>query len=125
MSGGDDVFMLASSHAFTSRMTLESGLAGRSGGRTGGRGETRSNSIDTNGMFGISLELGTAPVEGAVRGRLRDAFRCTPASSAPPFKVWRDATFRKCRCSHFFAAPCLLFAAETVYSVVVAVMLVV
>lgn len=122
MSGGDDVFMLASSHAFTSRITLESGLAGRSGGRTGGRIGARSSSIETNATFGISLELGTAPVEGAVRGHLRDAFRCIPPSSPPPFRVWRDATFRKCRCSHFFAVPCLLFAAETVYSVVVAVM---
>jgi hypothetical protein len=46
-----------------------------------------------------------------------------PSLSPPPLRVCRDATFRKCRCSHFFAVPCLLFGAETVYSVVVAVML--
>jgi hypothetical protein len=36
MSGGEGLFMLASSHALTSRMTPESGLGGRSGGSVGG-----------------------------------------------------------------------------------------
>jgi hypothetical protein len=117
------VFMLASSHALTSRITPESGLAGRSGGRTGGRGETRSMFIGSGGTGGALSRLDAAPVEGAVRGRLRDIFRCISVGLSSVFSICRDATLRKCRCSHFFADPCLLVAVVIVCSVAVAVML--
>jgi hypothetical protein len=58
-----------------------------------------------------------------VRGRLRDDFRLIPTGSSSFFNVCRDATFRRCRCSHFFAVTCLLFVVVIVCSVVVAVML--
>jgi hypothetical protein len=78
-------------------------------------------SIVTDGT--AEVPLGTIVAEGAVRGRLSDARRWTPSFSLPPLNVCRDATLRRCRCSHFFAVPCFLFGAETVYSVFVAVML--
>ena len=117
------MFTLASNQALTSRIMPESGLAGRIGDKTGARGEPCSTSIGTSGTAGASSRFCASSVEGAVRGRRREFFRCISFESSSFFSVWRDATLRRCRRSHFFAVSCLLLAVVIVCSVVGAVMM--
>lgn len=81
------MFVLVSSHALMSRTTLESGRAGRMGGRTGARDEARVASIGTLGARAVWFVVHTVPAAGAVNGRLRDGFRRMFVSSFGGFRV--------------------------------------
>lgn len=102
ISAGEGVFMLASSHAWTSRMTLESGRAGRMGGSGG---VIRSVVMGLVGNTAIVSKLDAFVPVGAVCGRCRDTFAHMSVSSLVSFPACRDTTFCMRRCSHFFAVP--------------------
>lgn len=115
------MLMLASSHALTSRMTPELGLTGRGGGC--GDGEARSMWIGIGGVGVAAITSGAALVDGAVRGRIELICVCIPSTVSLLLRTGRDAVFRNCRCSHFFAVSCLLSCAGKVFLVVMVGML--
>ena len=106
INGGVGEFMLASSHALTSRITPESGRGGRGGGCIARRGEGSSMLIGICGTVGMNSGV-TLPLVGAVCGRLSESFLLSPPTSSV-LSNWRDAGFQSRLCSHFFAVSCLL-----------------
>ena len=120
MSAGAGLIMLASSHAFTSRMTSESGLGGRGGGLLRGRANGGSRAA------GKATGLLAVPVEGAVLGRFSDICRLISTLSSLSFPCL-EAGLRRCRASQFFVVsglpPWASFCSTGVFLVFFAVML--
>ena len=108
MRGGEGVFMLASSHALTSRMTPVSGRCGRGGNGFEGLGRDGSTGIGINGIAGA-----------VCGGSIEMLLHKLPS----PFFARLEDCYRRRRCSHCFADLCLLLGAENVFLVVVNAML--
>lgn len=123
MSGGDGVFALASSHALTSRKTLESGRVGRIGGRIGGRDETCLLSTDVVGAKKITSIFDTSTHAGFVHSRSGAVFWCMYTISSAPFNLCRDIASRTRFCSHSLTVLYFLFDEKKLLSLLVKVML--
>ena len=108
INGGGGTLMLASSQAFTSRITPESGRGGRGGGWIARRGDGHSMLMGICGTGGTGVGV-ARPLLGAVCGRLVESFLLMPPS-ASLLSNCRDAGSQSRLCSHFFAVSCLLDA---------------